>query len=190
MIERLVQTSALICQNSVADFNSRSLQNLKTFSRVPRIWINRANHDPVDASRFDRLRAGRRAPVRATRFERHVKRRAARMVAVLLRVTERRDFRVGLARAPMPAAPDDFSALHQHRADHGIGRSRAKTAPGEAKGEAHEWGVRHFLSCSSRREDAQNNLTGEISDSSPGLLQSKNRRGPRWRSRLRGLGKP
>jgi hypothetical protein len=27
----------------------------------------------------------------------------------------------------MPAAPDDFSALHQHRADHRIRRSRAKT---------------------------------------------------------------
>jgi hypothetical protein len=37
----------------------------------------------------------------------------------------------------MPAAPDDFSAFHQHGADHRIRRSRAIAAPGEPEGEAH-----------------------------------------------------
>jgi hypothetical protein len=37
-------------------------------------------------------------------------------------------FRVRQSRAPMPAAPDDFSAFHQHRADHRIRRSRAVAA--------------------------------------------------------------
>jgi hypothetical protein len=55
-------------------------------------------------------------------------------VAALLRVAERLNFRVRQARAPMPAAPDDFSAFHQNGADHRVRRSRAIAAPREAQG--------------------------------------------------------
>jgi hypothetical protein len=37
----------------------------------------------------------------------------------------------------VPAAPDDFAAFHQHRADYRIWRSRAKAAPGEPQGFPH-----------------------------------------------------
>lgn len=108
-----------------------------------RIRVNCADNHAFDASGDDGVRARRRATVRGTGFECHVKRRTARVVTALLRVAERLDFRVWQARAPMPAASDDFSALHQNRAYHRIRRSRAVAAPGEPEGEAHESGVRH-----------------------------------------------
>jgi hypothetical protein len=57
-----------------------------------------------------------------------------RIVTALLRVVERLDFCVRSTRAPMPAAPDVFAALHQHRADHWIGRSLPATSARQIKG--------------------------------------------------------
>jgi len=108
-----------------------------------RVRIGRADDDAFDSRRDDGVRARRRAAVRAAGFERDAKRRAARIETTFLRVMERLDFRVRQARAPMPAAPDDFAIVHQHRANHRIRRGRAVTAPGEAEGKPHELGVRH-----------------------------------------------
>lgn len=66
----------------------------------------------------------------ATRFERDIERCGSGFATALFRVTQCFDFRVSFAGAPMPAASDDLAALDQQRADHGIGRSRAVTAPG------------------------------------------------------------
>jgi hypothetical protein len=68
------------------------------------------------------------------------------MVTVLLCVVKRLDFGVWQARAPMPAAPDDFPALHQYCAHHRIRRSHAVAALREAQRKPHELGVRqtHF----------------------------------------------
>src|ERR1700739_2374626 len=108
-----------------------------------RIRISRADDNFFYSRSNDGVRARRRAPVRAAWFERDKKLRAARMVAAFLRVAERLDFRVRQTHAPMPAAPDDFSTFHQHRADHWIRRSRAPAPPGEPEREAHELGIRH-----------------------------------------------
>jgi hypothetical protein len=99
-----------------------------------RVRVNRADNNAFDAGGDDGVRAGRRATLRATRFERYEKRRAARIMAAFLRVAERLDFRVRSAGAPVPAASDDFAAFHQYRAHHWIRRSRAVTAPGEPEG--------------------------------------------------------
>jgi hypothetical protein len=61
-------------------------------------------------------------------------------MTAFLRIAERLDFRVRQTRSPVPAAPDDLTAFHQHRADHWIRRSRAVAAPGEPEGEAHKLG--------------------------------------------------
>ena len=108
-----------------------------------RIRIRRADDDCSYSGGDDGVRAGWRAAVSATWFERDVKRRAAWIVTALLSVAERLDFRVRQTRAPMPAAADDFPAFHQHRADHRIRRSRAEAAPCEPKGEAHELVISH-----------------------------------------------
>jgi hypothetical protein len=55
-------------------------------------------------------------------------------VPALLRVAERLDFRVWSTRVPVPAAPDDFSAFDQNRADHWIRRSRAAASARQIKG--------------------------------------------------------
>ncbi len=93
-----------------------------------RIRVYRADDNAFDSRRNDGVRAGWRAAVCAARFECHVKRRTSGIVAALLRVAKRLNFRMGFACAPMPAAPDDFSAFHQHRANHRVGRSRAVAA--------------------------------------------------------------
>jgi hypothetical protein len=66
-------------------------------------------------------------------------------MAVLLRVSERLNLRVRFARPPMPAASDDFSALHHHRTHHWIRRCHAAATPGKPEGEAHELGVNRHL---------------------------------------------
>src|ERR1019366_5062331 len=119
-------------------FNLRAPQNLETFARVFRIRIGGADDDAPDAGGDDGIRARRRATVRATRFERDVKCRAARIVAAFLRVAERLDFRMRQTGALMPATPDDFPAFHQHCADHRNWRSRAVAAPGKPEGVSHE----------------------------------------------------
>jgi len=101
------------------------------------IRIGCADDDASDAGGDDGIRARRRATVCATGFECDVKRRAARIVTAFVRAAKRLDFRVRQARAPMPAASDDFAAFHQHRADHWIRRSRAVAAPGEAQSRPH-----------------------------------------------------
>ena len=125
------------------NFNSSAAQNLKTFARVLRIRVGCADDNLFDSSGDDGIRAGRRAAARATRFERDVKYRAARRVAVFLRVAERLDFRVRQACAPVPAVADDFSAFDQNRADHRIRRRCAEASPGEPERKAHELDVRH-----------------------------------------------
>ena len=125
------------------DFNSRPSQNFESSAGMSWIRIRCANNHALDSRRNNRFRAGRRAAVCAAGFERHVKRRAARIVATLLRVAERLNFRVWQARAPMPAAADGFAALHQHRAHHRIRRSRAVATPGKPEGKAYELGVSH-----------------------------------------------
>lgn len=112
-------------------------QNLESAAGMFRIRIRCADNHAFDFRRDDGFRARRRAAVRAAGFERHVKRRAFRRISALLRIAKRLDFRVWFARVPVPAASDDFAALHQHRADHRIGRSRAVAAPGEADGLSH-----------------------------------------------------
>ena len=118
-------------------------QNLKTFARVFRIRVSRANENFFDARRDERVRARRRAAVRATGFKRDVNGRALGIVTALLCITECRDFRVGTTRWGGPSAPDDFASFHQHRADRRVGRSRAVAAQREAQREAHELGVNH-----------------------------------------------
>ena len=86
-----------------------------------RIRINGADNDPFYSRRLDGVGAGRGASARTARFERDVKRRAARIVAAPLRVADCFHFGVWPAGAPMPALPDDVSVLHQHRADHRVG---------------------------------------------------------------------
>lgn len=143
MVEGFVQLRTFIRQNSVNHLDARALQNLKTFAGVIWIRVGRADDDAFDAGGNNRVRARRRAAMRATWFERDVKRRAARRVAAFLGVTERLDFCVRQTGTPMPAASNDFSVFHQHRADERIGRSRAGAASGEPEGEAQEWGVGH-----------------------------------------------
>jgi hypothetical protein len=58
-------------------------------------------------------------------------------MAVFLPITERLDFRVWFARAPVPAAPDDFAAFYQYRADRRIRRRQATTAPRQTDGLSH-----------------------------------------------------
>ena len=91
----------------------------------------------LDSRRDDGIRAGRRAALCATGFKRYEQRRAARIMAVFLRIAERLNFRVWSARAPVPAAPDEFSALHQYRADRRIRRRCAATAPRQTDGLSH-----------------------------------------------------
>ena len=57
--------------------NPRAFQNTKSFPGMFWVRINRANDDAFDAGGDDGVRAGRRAALGATRFERYVKRRAA-----------------------------------------------------------------------------------------------------------------
>src|SRR5665213_1992928 len=127
------------------DFNSRAPQNLKTFARMFWIRVSCPSDNFFYAGGNNFFRAWRRAAMRAAWFERDVKGRAARIEIVFFCVEQRLDFRVRQTRAPMPAAPDDFAAFDQHRADHRIRRSRAAAAPGEPEGEAHEKGVIHQL---------------------------------------------
>jgi hypothetical protein len=63
---------------------------------------------------------------------------------MVLRIPQRFDLGVGFAGAAMPAAADDFAALDQNGSDHGVGRGRAITAPGEAEGEANEISIGHL----------------------------------------------
>ena len=73
-----------------------------------------------------------------TRFERDVKRCTFRIMSASLHVAKGLNFCMRQTCASMPPAPYDFSAFHQNCTDHWIGRSRAITAAGKPKREAHE----------------------------------------------------
>ena len=116
---------------------------MKTFSRVLRIGISRTDDHAFDPGGDDGVCARRRATVCAAWFKRDEELCAARILAALLCVAERLDFRVRQTRAPVPAAADDFSVFHQYGADHRIWRRGAEAAPGKPESKAHESGVRH-----------------------------------------------
>jgi hypothetical protein len=85
-------------QNAVNNFNSRAPQNFETFAGMFWIRIGRADDNFFYSGGDNGVRARRRAAVRATRFERDIKRRAARIVC---RVFARR----GAPRFPRAANP-------------------------------------------------------------------------------------
>jgi len=100
----------------VSDLNSRAPQNLKAFARVFQIRIRRTGDNFFNSGGDDGLCARRRATVRATWFERNVKRRAAR---ICVRVFARRgaprfphaaNQRVGAKPRPMILPPFTSSA--------------------------------------------------------------------------------
>ena len=114
------------------DFYSRAYQNFECLAAMFRIGVRRADNDAPNAGGFDGVGARRRAAVRAARFECDIKRRAFGAVPTSLRIANRFHFRVRFARAMMPALADDFGVLHQHRADHWVGRSQPVGAAREA----------------------------------------------------------
>ena len=143
VIERLVQPGAVPGQNPGQNTDVRALQQLKTASGVPWIRIG-GPHDHARKPGGDQsLRAGRRAPLRTAGFQGDIEGRAPGGAAVLLDVAQRLDFRMGVARAPVPAAPENCPGAHHHRAHHGVGRRRAITAPGQPEGQAHVLEVGH-----------------------------------------------
>jgi hypothetical protein len=56
----------------------------------------------------------------------------------MLAVAESLDFGVRQARAPVPAASDDFSTFQENRADYRVRRSQATRARREAQRLTHE----------------------------------------------------
>ena len=99
------------------NFNSRALQNLKTFARVFRIRIGCPDDDLSYSCGDDGFRARRRAAVRATRFEGDVERSALRPLA---RDPQGLDFGMGLAEPPMKALADDLGPLGDYATDHRV----------------------------------------------------------------------
>jgi hypothetical protein len=55
-------------------------------------------------------------------------------------IAQRRNFGVRPASAAMPAPTKYPAIFDEDSPDHGIGRSAAKTAPGQAQGQLHEFG--------------------------------------------------
>src|SRR5207237_8710048 len=81
--------------------------------------------------------AWRSAAISRARLERHIKRRAFRIMPALPRVVESLDFSVWFSRAPMPAAANDFAILDEDRADHWIGRRVAIGSPRQTQRHSH-----------------------------------------------------
>jgi hypothetical protein len=129
VIKSFIQPRTILRQDTGQHSDSHPPQNFKTVTRVFRIWVGSANDDSFNSRRFNGTSARRRAPLRATRLQRHVKRRRARIVSALFGVPKRFNFRVRQSRALMPAASDNLTAANQNSAHHRVGRRRAKATP-------------------------------------------------------------
>jgi hypothetical protein len=125
------------------NFNSRPPQYLQTSSAMFRIRIDHADGHALDSRGDNAICAGRRAAARGTRFQSDIERCAIHQMTAFLRIADGFNFRMGFPCPRVPAAADDFAALHENRTDHRIRRRCAVAAPGEPEGEAHELGVRH-----------------------------------------------
>ena len=97
-----------------------------------RVRVDGAGHYPIDGGLNNRLGARGRAPLSRTRLQGYIERRAFWTESSFPGIEERLDFGVGCSCSMMPAAPNDSAALHQDRADHGVGGSRAITTAGQA----------------------------------------------------------
>ena len=149
VVERFVELPAFAGQDAVRDRKAGAPENAEAPSGVPGIGIGRAGHHPPDAGGDDRVRAGRRAALRATRFESDVERGAFGVVSAFLGVADGFNFRVRLPALPMPAPADDLPAPGQNGADQGIGRSPSISAARQAQGQTNELRVReHYLKSS------------------------------------------
>ena len=107
--------------------------------------------------------------MRAARLQRHVECCAVALVPPLLRISERLNFRMRLARAMMPAAPNDFAPLDQDCADHGVWRSRAIAPAGQTQGQPHVGGS-HSANSASANCAASNGCRSSACSPSPTYL--------------------
>jgi hypothetical protein len=128
---------------------------------VPGDWDHRAEHDALDARRLDRLGAGRRASLRAAGFERDVDRGAAQQLGIqLLRVANRLNLGMRLARLAVVTAPDDLVLRHDDRTHGRIGAGQTGTTLGLIERQVHPVLVGSFFigdgrrhaGCNDRRE--------------------------------------
>jgi len=96
-----------------------------------RVRVERADDDPADAGLDQRQRAGRRAAVLIARLERDVGGRAARIVTLRARVTQRLDLGVRLTATVVPAFAERRPVADEDAADRRVRRRVRDRARGE-----------------------------------------------------------
>ena len=159
------------------DGDSRRAQHGEATAGNARIGIVDRGDDARDASRDDRLGAGRRRAVMRTGLERDVNRRAARRFP---RLGERDLFGVRPAARLSDAAPDEQAIAHDQRGDAGIGGGETEAAPAQAQRRGHPALIvvarrreNHRAGARGRRGASPGPASGSLSNSPTIALKSR-----------------
>src|SRR5258706_722696 len=105
MIKCLVQRFTSIGHDIARYSHPSFYQNANPLPGMGRIGVGCANDNPSNSILNDRVGAGRRTAVSATRFQGHVQVSAPGILFFASGIKERLDFTVRLSRAIMPAPP-------------------------------------------------------------------------------------
>src|SRR5690242_12816345 len=103
MIESFIELGRFLFEDPLVDLHASGAKQSKSSAGVIRVRVSRGDNHASNSERHDRLRARRRPPMRATRFQRNVKRRTFYFVSSLLSVADCFNFRVRPSGATMPA---------------------------------------------------------------------------------------
>ncbi len=102
-----------------------------------RVRIAHRGNDTCDPGVDNGICARRRSSLARAGLERHVKRRAVRVVSARTRIGERRHFRMRFAGDCMPAFADHVPIFHDHAADARVRRRRVEAALGKRERARH-----------------------------------------------------
>ena len=137
MVERFIDLNAIVLKHAAGNLYPSIFQDLKSHACMARVWIGGPNHHATDLRINDGVCARWGSPVSRTWFESNEEGRALSSVPSFFAIVQRFNFGVRPAGSLVPTAANDFAASHQDGPDHGIGRSRAESAPGQAESQTH-----------------------------------------------------
>src|SRR5258706_16383548 len=133
--EWLIEAARLFFAGTRENIDACSAETLKATAGIDGIRIVHGRDDALNARGDDRFRARASAPGVIARFERDVKRRAARLFTGGL---QRDDFRVVAPFVLMKTFTDDLALAHDNATHHGIGAGEAGAFAGQGQRVLHE----------------------------------------------------
>ena len=145
MEENSVFLPAFLFHNGTGRFDSGILQNSDAFSRHQRIRIPRTEYHSCESVFHNRLRAGRCLSVMATWLQRHIDRRASRIIPPLSAVGQRIPLRVKASAVLMPSFSYQLSVFYDDSSHHRIRTHMAGSSARQLQRQPHPFPVVFIL---------------------------------------------